>query len=102
VPEGLTLVRYDTGRGVAIDAFKPDQIPGVSVNLSNNASSQELTAADTGAENMPDSESDMAAGGAASGSGNAAGGGNSASPAPGTPRPTQEPSGGDIGMGGLY
>ncbi|MCP1230184.1 penicillin-binding protein 1A [Acetobacter indonesiensis] len=102
VPEGLTLVRYDTGRGVAIDAFKPDQIPGVSVSLSNNASSQELTAADTGAENMPDSESDMAAGGAASGSGNGAGGGNSASPAPGTPRPAQEPSGGDIGMGGLY
>lgn len=59
VPEGVTLVRYDTGRGVAIDAFKPDQIPGVSVSLADNGASQELTAADTGAENMPDSESDM-------------------------------------------
>lgn len=101
VPEGVTLVRYDTGRGVAIDAFKPDQIPGVSVSLADNGASQELTAADTGAENMPDSESDMAAGGGQPGAGGTAAG-NSATPAPGTPRPAQEPSGGDIGMGGLY
>ncbi|MFT8444423.1 MAG: PBP1A family penicillin-binding protein [Acetobacter orientalis] len=102
VPEGITLVRYDTGRGVGIDGFKPDQIPGVSVSLADNGAAQELTAADTGAENMADSESDMASGGAQ-------GGGPSngaAAPPTGQPgggqKPVQQPSGGDIGMGGLY
>ncbi|MGO3518042.1 MAG: penicillin-binding protein 1A [Acetobacter cibinongensis] len=97
VPEGITLVRYDTGRGVGIDGFKLDQIPGVSVSLADNGASQELTAADTGAENMPDSESDMAAGGGGQ-PGSAAGNGQR----PDAQRPAQQPSGGDIGMGGLY
>ncbi|GBR25004.1 penicillin-binding protein 1A [Acetobacter orleanensis NRIC 0473] len=98
-PEGVTLVRYDTGRGVAIDAFKPGQIPGVSVSLADNGASRELTAADTGAENMPDSESDMASGPGQSG-GAAANPGQSA--APGAPKAPPAASGGDIGMGGLY
>lgn len=99
VPEGVTLVRYDTGRGVTVDAFKPGQIPGVSVSLADSGASHELTAADTGAENMPDSESDMAAGADQPGAGNA-------SPAQSVPSGASKPpppaSGGDIGMGGLY
>lgn len=98
-PEGVTLVRYDTGRGVAIDAFKPGQIPGVSVSLADNGASHELTAADTGAENMPDSESDMAAGAGQSGTG-AASSGQTATP--GAAKAPPAASGGDIGMGGLY
>lgn len=98
-PEGVTLVRYDTGRGVAIDAFKPGQIPGVSVSLADNGASHELTAADTGAENMPDSESDMAAGAGQSGTG-AASPGQTATP--GAAKAPPAASGGDIGMGGLY
>ncbi|WP_281700629.1 penicillin-binding protein 1A [Acetobacter malorum] len=98
-PEGVTLVRYDTGRGVAIDAFKPGQIPGVSVSLADNGASHELTAADTGAENMPDSESDMAAGAGQSGAG-AASPGQAATP--GAAKAPPAASGGDIGMGGLY
>ncbi|MCP9319276.1 transglycosylase domain-containing protein [Acetobacter persici] len=99
VPEGITLVRYDTGRGVAIDAFKPGQIPGVSVSLADNGASHELTAADTGAENMADSESDMAAGAGQSG---AAATGSGQPAAPGAPKAPPAASGGDIGMGGLY
>ncbi|KXV78027.1 penicillin-binding protein 1A [Acetobacter cerevisiae] len=98
-PEGVTLVRYDTGRGVAIDAFKPGQIPGVSVSLADNGASHELTAADTGAENMPDSESDMAASAGQSGTG-AASSGQTATP--GAAKAPPAASGGDIGMGGLY
>ncbi|GBQ76034.1 penicillin-binding protein 1A [Acetobacter malorum DSM 14337] len=98
-PEGVTLVRYDTGRGVAIDAFKPGQIPGVSVSLADNGASHELTAADTGAENMPDSESDMAAGAGQSGAG-AVSPGQAATP--GAAKAPPAASGGDIGMGGLY
>ncbi|WP_415491432.1 penicillin-binding protein 1A [Acetobacter sp.] len=93
-PQGVMLVQYDTGRGVATDAFKDGQVAGVSMALANV--SQELTAADTGAENMPDSESDMAAGAGAqdsAGGRDLSSGPNNASPAP---------SGGDIGMGGLY
>jgi penicillin-binding protein 1A len=99
VPPGIMLVRYDTGRGVAVDAFKDGQIPGESLYLADG--SRELTAADTGAENMPDSESDMAAtgtlSGAPSGASEEAGGG-----AEGAGHPAQPASGGDIGMGGLY
>ncbi|MCX2563472.1 MULTISPECIES: penicillin-binding protein 1A [Acetobacter] len=97
VPEGITLVQYNAGRSVGIDGFKAGQIPGVSVSLSDNGASQELTAADTGAENMPASESDMGAG---PGTGDISGTGA----APGGPARTEpsQPSGGDIGMGGLY
>ncbi|GBQ67838.1 penicillin-binding protein 1A [Ameyamaea chiangmaiensis NBRC 103196] len=101
VPEGVTLAQYDTGMGLAIDAFKPGQLPGLSVDLrGNGAGTEALTAADTGAENMGDSESDMAAA-----PGQAAGGGTSvpaAAPQPGAPASATAPSGGDIGMGGLY
>lgn len=97
-PDGVTLVSYDTGRGVAIDAFKDGQLPGVSANLLSNVEAQQLTAADTGAENMPDSESDMAA--SANGSGPQ--GAGAASPAEGGSTQAPAPSGGDIGMGGLY
>lgn len=98
-PEGVTLVRYDTGRGVAVDAFKPGQIPGVSVSLADNGASHELTAADTGAENMPTSENDMDAGSGQPGAGS---GNPSQVAAPGTPKAPPAASGGDIGMGGLY
>ncbi len=97
-PEGVTLVSYDTGRGVAIDAFKDGQIPGVSANLLSNMDAQQLSAADTGAENMPDSESDMAA----SANGSSQPGNAPASPPDGGGTPAPAPSGGDIGMGGLY
>lgn len=100
VPEGVTLVRYDTGRGMAIDAFKADQTPGQSASFAGAAGGGELTAADTGAENLPDSESDMVAG---TGGSQAASPGASApgqaGPAPAAPKPS---GGGDIGMGGLY
>ena len=99
-PAGITLVQYDTGRGVAIDAFKEGQVPGLSANLSSNVNPQELTAADTGAENMPDSESDMAAEGSGGGqSGEHAPSGNGGSSGSAAP---SAPAGGDIGMGGLY
>ena len=97
-PDGVTLVSYDTGRGVAIDAFKDGQLPGVSANLLSNVDAQQLSAADTGAENMPDSESDMAA----SVNGAAQPGTVGASPAEGAHTSAPAPSGGDIGMGGLY
>lgn len=102
VPDGITLVRYDTGRGVGIDGFKPDQIPGVSVSLADNGASQDLTAADTGAENMPDSESDMASGAGQSSAAPGSAGAGSGTLPPGGPKPPAQPSGGDIGMGGLY
>ncbi|WP_025861457.1 penicillin-binding protein 1A [Acetobacter papayae] len=98
VPQGVMLVQYDTGRGVGIDAFKDGQIPGESLYLADG--SRELTAADTGAENMPDSESDMAATGAPSGASAGAGGGGG--PSEGAGHAAQPSSGGDIGMGGLY
>ena len=104
VPEGVTLVRYDTGRGVAVDAFKNDQVPGGSSSFAaGSPGTGELTAADTGAENLPDSESDMSSGGAAGGpsGGGAVSSGEGAGPAP-AQAPAQQPSGGDIGMGGLY
>ncbi|NVN12283.1 penicillin-binding transpeptidase domain-containing protein, partial [Nguyenibacter vanlangensis] len=109
VPPGVTLARYDTGRVMAVDAFKPDQIPGVSADLYANVTGA-LTAADTGAENMPDSESDMAASPTAGAQGTTA----PDTTVPGTtvpgtavpagpPKvPPQPAGGGDIGMGGLY
>lgn len=96
-PPGIVLAQYDTGRGVTTDAFKPGQVPGVSVNLwANGSKSNTLTAADTGAENLPDSEDDMAQ--------------SESSQLPGVPSSHEIPkknvppatSGGDIGMGGLY
>ena len=90
-PEGITLVQYNTGRGVTVDAFKDDQVPGRSNTLSYG--SQELSALDTGAENVPDSESDMAEGD------NNIGGKSVMSEHVTVP---QRPSNDGIGMGGLY
>lgn len=60
VPDGVSVVRV----GDDTDAYKPGQVPGVSVSLHPSAASQsqELSAADTGAENLPDAESDMGGG----------------------------------------
>lgn len=103
VPQGLTLARYDTGMGMAVDAFKPDQVPGISADLNANATGA-LTAEDTGAETMPDSESDMAASPSAAPAGGPAAGpaGVPGQPAPSAAAPAAPAGGGDIGMGGLY
>ncbi|MBV1831097.1 PBP1A family penicillin-binding protein [Komagataeibacter sp. AV436] len=100
VPDGVQLARYDTGMGVAIDAFKPGQVPGESVDL-GAGSGMALTAADTGAENMPDSENDMATMPASPATvpDGTTSAGHPAAPAA---APATQPSGGDIGMGGLY
>ncbi|GAA4504861.1 penicillin-binding protein 1A [Gluconacetobacter tumulicola] len=100
VPQGLTLTRYDTGMGMAMDAFKPDQVPGISADLNATATGA-LTAEDTGAETMPDSESDMAASPSAAPAGGPATGPGAV---PGQPAPSAAApaAGGDIGMGGLY
>ena len=115
VPDGVAVVRY----GDAIDAFKPGQEPGVSHNLYvSRPVNEELSAADTGAENIPDDESDMGSGAApvpvASTTSVDAAGPGVASPAnpaqpgagPGVPSagppPPKPVTGGDIGMGGLY
>ena len=119
VPDGVAMVRYDTGQGVTIDAFKPGQEPGVSRNLGGVAiASEGLSAADTGAENVPDAEADMGTGTAGAGvpvasttSVDTAGIASPANPAqrgaapPGVlaAAPAPKPAaGGDIGMGGLY
>ncbi|MBV1833393.1 penicillin-binding protein 1A [Novacetimonas pomaceti] len=98
-PPGMRLAQYNTGMGMAIDAFKPDQQPGISIDMGAGAIGT-LTAADTGAENMPDSESDMATmpGHGPVGNGVPGAGGQPAA----APSAASTPSGGDIGMGGLY
>ncbi|MBB2202172.1 penicillin-binding protein 1A [Gluconacetobacter tumulisoli] len=101
VPEGITLARYDTGIGVTVDAFKPDQVPGISSDLYANVTGA-LTSADTGAENMPDSEDDMAASPATRQVGSTAAPPPGAPGQPGVPAAEKPPAGGDIGMGGLY
>ena len=124
VPEGISLVRYNTGEGYTIDGFKPGQEPGLNSVVASDANSDQLGAADTGAENVPDTEAEMAsAPGAVPGSSTSVDAANPAvaSPAsagqPGAmpsgappavlagsraPPPPAHGSGGDIGMGGLY
>ena len=124
VPEGISLVRYNTGEGYAVDGFKPGQEPGLNSVIGADSNSDQLGAADTGAENVPDTEAEMAnAPGSPPGSTVSVDASNAglASPAsasqPGatpfgappavlagshaTPPPAHG-SGGDIGMGGLY
>ncbi len=77
VPEGISLVRYNTGEGRTIDGFKPGQEPELNSMIAADTNSETLGAQDTGAENVPDSESEMAssvpgAPGGAPGSGGAA------------------------------
>ncbi|CAK7192527.1 Penicillin-binding protein 1A [Commensalibacter sp. Nvir] len=93
-PLGVFLASYDTSKGTVTDAFKEGQTPGASINLNSGAATGELTASDTGAENVPDSEESM---------------GTAMPPAEqnngtSTDQPKQETpsSEGDIGMGGLY
>lgn len=99
VPEGITLARYDTGRLMAVDGFKADQVPGMSIALHGfGAGTEALTAADTGTD-LYDTETDMAGASAQAGL-NESGGENS-----GAPKKQQAPNAqpqGDIGMGGLY
>ncbi len=117
VPDGVAVVRYD---GDTVDAFKPGQEPGISHSLyASRQSDQELGAADTGAENVPDAETEMGEGGGPAplpGTSVDAASPGVASPAnpahPGAPLatpgvlasapPPKQPAGGDIGMGGLY
>lgn len=99
VPEGVTLARYDTGRLMAVDGFKADQVPGMSIALHGfGAGTEALTAADTGTD-LYDTETDMA--GAASQAGPSDPNGENS----GAPKKLQAPNAqppGDIGMGGLY
>lgn len=99
VPEGVTLARYDTGRLMAVDGFKADQVPGMSIALHGfGAGTEALTAADTGTD-LYDTETDMAGASTQTGM-NDPGSENS-----GAPKKQQAPNAqpqGDIGMGGLY
>lgn len=129
VPEGISLVRYNTGQGYTVDGFKPGQEPGLSSVIASDTNSEPLGPQDTGAENVPDTESEMASS-APGALGEVAGSTTSvdpsspalASPAsvshPGAspagappavlagssarPPPPAHAAGGDIGMGGLY
>lgn len=121
VPDGVTVMRY----GDTIDAFKPGQEPGASRNLfAAKTVVEELGAGDTGAENLPDAESDMGNGSSLAPIGPGASLddtgrelGSPANPAQPGVTPAGQPgalaagspnkaaaaaSGGDIGMGGLY
>ncbi len=125
VPEGISLVRYNTGQGSTIDGFKAGQEPGLNSVIAADTTNEALGAGDTGAENVPDTESEMAT--SASGApvsmtsvdpsnpglaspASAAQPGAFPSGAPpavltGTGHPPPPPvhaAGGDIGMGGLY
>lgn len=107
-PDGMTLAHYNTGRISAVDAFKPGQIPGASVPLHGFGSgTQALTAADTGADMLPDSENDMP-GSTLAPDANTPLPPPSATPSdgsqstPNTPPPKNGGEGGDIGVGGLY
>lgn len=98
-PEGVILASYETSKGTVTDAFKEGQVPGVSINLNQGAATGALTAQDTGAENISDSEESMGTNG-----------GTESSSSDGSEKkigekPGQSSSSGegeDIGMGGLY
>ena len=60
VPEGISLVRYNTGRGSTIDGFKPGQEPDLNNVIAADTNADTLGPQDTGAENVPDSETEMA------------------------------------------
>nr|WP_240759018.1 PBP1A family penicillin-binding protein [Lichenicoccus roseus] len=125
VPDGITLVRYNAGLGSAVDGFKPGQEPGMGSMIASGTGSDQLGPQDTGAENVPDQEDQMAAlpgtGGAPTTSidpsnpalaspasvvqpGATPSGAPPAMLAGTTPRPAPpaHAASGDIGMGGLY
>lgn len=94
-PDDMILARYDTGRIMAVDAFKPEQIPGMSIALNGfGAGTEALTAADTGAENISDTEADMAE--------IPSSGTPQNNSTPGAPTQPQAPPPSEIGVGGLY
>ncbi|MDF7673720.1 PBP1A family penicillin-binding protein [Acetobacteraceae bacterium ESL0709] len=105
-PEGVILARYNTGRIMAIDAFKDDQTPGASVPLHGfGAGTQPLTANDTGADMIPESEENMNGPNGSSLGGNAALSPPSVTPTPsasGSKNTPEASSHSDIGVGGLY
>ncbi|EHD13974.1 penicillin-binding protein 1A [Commensalibacter intestini A911] len=94
-PSGIFMASYSTSKGMVMDAFKDGQTPGASINLSSGAATGALSAADTGAENVPDSEDNMGSGY----SGDYVNDGGTIKP---KTAPAAAPSGEDIGMGGLY
>ncbi|QCE34891.1 PBP1A family penicillin-binding protein [Acetobacteraceae bacterium] len=96
-PPNMQLAKYDTGLIQAVDAFKSDQEPGVSVEMHGGGSDMTLGAEDTGAsiiEHLPASE-------AKAETAETTGPVEPAGTAPPPPAPKQETSG-DIGFGGLY
>jgi penicillin-binding protein 1A len=104
-PADMTLARYDTGRLMAVDAFKPGQTPGSSIALNGfGAGTEALGAADTGAEAISGSEDDMVSGQGQNGASSAPA--NGATPdtraTPGANPQASAASTSDIGMGGLY
>ena len=112
VPDGITLVGYNTGMGYAVDAFKAGQVPGQSTSLGAVAGGGDNTLGpeDTGSElesAIPPPEDGTAAVAQASAGlpaiPGAPQGGPSGAP-PGTPRPAAPAASGgsDIGVGGLY
>jgi penicillin-binding protein 1A len=130
VPDGLSLVRYNTGQGTTVDAFKPGQEPGLTSMIAADNGSEQLGPQDTGAENVADSESEMASvpgpgvpgsttsvdpsnpglaspasaaqpGASPAGTPAVLAGASGRSPQPAPASPAHG-AGGDIGMGGLY
>ncbi|MXV45023.1 PBP1A family penicillin-binding protein [Saccharibacter sp. 17.LH.SD] len=101
-PDGVTLAEYNTGRIPATDAFKAGQIPGASVVLHGFGSgTKALTAADNGADMVPESEDDMP--GSTTPQSNNTSSSNASEAAPkGQPEQKNSSQGGDIGVGGLY
>ena len=104
VPEGITLVSYNTGMGTAVDAFKAGQVPGQSTSLGAVAGAGDSTLGpeDTGSEldaAIPPPEDGTAAAAQAS-----AGlpGAPGAPPGAARAAPASASSGSDIGVGGLY
>lgn len=108
VPSDIALVRYSTGRGFAVDGFKPEQVPGASVPLQGyGAGTEALTAADTGADAViSSSETDMGStvGMTTNDDSGVSSGNNASRSSPPVSQPTHapDPNEGDIGVGGLY
>jgi penicillin-binding protein 1A len=48
-PDGVTLAQWNSGYGTVVDAFKPDQVPGVSTSF-NDSSDQAVSAAAPGVD----------------------------------------------------
>lgn len=94
-PAGVFMASYSTSKGMVTDAFKDGQTPGGSINLSPGIATGALSAADTGAENVPDSEENMGGGY----SGDYVNDGGTIKP---KTAPATSTSGENIGMGGLY